>query len=254
MEDGNIMQEEKPEDQKPLDLESIESDIRSMDHLLTKLEHQAGILPKVDKEGSSECPFARELYSLKEEAEEKVIDHLKNLRMDYKALRKEISRCRKNLQLIQSEVNRIRLDDTLKAYSEAEGSLEFYYKRAIDLKVRLTESMADARKLLDITKVKKWPLGKARKTDDESAPVLYGVRPLQNEGTFRKSNSNILEPDLGKEVDSLMGLGPMPVIDTPGYLLNNETRNDSWTYPVSPISGQAEIVPGLMPPLTQGRF
>ena len=247
MEDGNIMQEEKPEDQKPLDLESIESDISDMNPLLRTLEQKAGILPKVDKEGNSDCPFARDLYIVKEEAEEKVINHLKNLRMDYKALRKEISRCRKNLQLIQSEVNRIHLADTLNDYKEAEGSLEFYYKRAIDLKTWLTESMADARKLLDKTKEKKWPLGKARKTDDESVPALYGVRPLENEDAF------ILEPDLGKEIDSLMALGPMPA-DTPEHLLNNEMRNDSWTYPVSPFSGQAEIVPGLMPPLTRGRF
>ena len=256
MQGGYIVQEEneeKEEEQKPLDLESIESDIRSMDHLLRTLEKKSGILPKVDKEGNSDCPFAQDLYSVKEEAEEKVINHLKKLRMDHKALMKEISRCRKNLQLIQSDTNRLHLEDTLKAYKEAEGSLECYYKRAIETKARLIESMVDVRKMLDKTKEKKWPLGKARKTDDESVPALFGVRHLENEGTFKKSDSNILEPDLGKEIDSLMGLGPMPV-DTPEHFLNNDMGNDSWSDSVSPSLGQVGTIPGLMPPLTRGTF
>ena len=219
MENSNIFQEGKPENEKPLDLKNIESDIRKMDCLLKTLEEKTGVLPKVDKEGNSDCPFARALYSVKEEAEEKITNHLKKLRIDFKALRKEISGCRKNLQLIKSDSNHIHLADTLEGYSKAEGSLETYYKTALDVKASLAERIASARDILDKTKEKKWPLGKARMTDEESVPPLYGTEPLGSQDTFRTRPSYVPEPDLSKEIDGLMDLGPMPAV-TPGYSLD----------------------------------
>jgi hypothetical protein len=213
VEDRNTFQDRESKEEKPLDLESIDSDTRQMDALLKKLEQKASVLPKVEKDGYSECPFARDLYSVKEEAEEKVTTHLKKLRRNVAVLKKEIYKCKKNLQLIQSDANHLHLEDTIRNYAIAEGSLERYYTKAVDLKPMLDERIAHAIEMLNKTKGKKWPLGKAGKSSDTYVPAFRWIGPSERQAPFRPEPSRLPELNrspLNREIDNLMSLGPLP--------------------------------------------
>ena len=58
----------------PFKLEHVDSFIGNMEIFLNKLDDDIRMLPGVDKNGNSECPFAEQLYVQKEESASKVVE------------------------------------------------------------------------------------------------------------------------------------------------------------------------------------
>ena len=64
--------------------------------LIDELEQAMTVLPHVEEDGSSECPFAGELYAKKEELEQQVKDVVKHLQGYDADLTREIRRLKGN--------------------------------------------------------------------------------------------------------------------------------------------------------------
>ena len=211
MEYDTNFQEERSEEYRPLNLENVDSDLSYMETLLKELANRAGVLPKADKDGSSECPFAEDLYAAKESAENNVTEQLKKLQGNLGPLNKEISGCKRNLELIQADSNHLHIEEARQNYSYAEGSLEAYYEKAIDLKEQMIVVIARTEEELRKAGEKKWPLGTPKgksyapwtasnTAKDLGGQDFYGPAPL---------SPSYMNGSLNKEIDSLMALGPL---------------------------------------------
>ena len=70
----------------------LRDELKSISGHIKELE-SALALPEVNEDGSSECPFAEDLYAKKEALEEQVTHYLEKLMHYDKALDNEIKRC-----------------------------------------------------------------------------------------------------------------------------------------------------------------
>ncbi len=190
----------------PLRLDQVASSIDHMETLLEDLSARMSVLPDVDEKGRSECPFAEDLYAKKEEAEEKVARELGQLRRYPGLVNEEMSRCRKNLEQLRSDGGRLNRDETKEHYSFAEGSQEAHYRMADQLYQKLIDLIPRAEEALRLAGTKRFPGIKPQKSVSVSKPpgsdrfTPMAPRPV---------SSQAMGPSLGKEIDSLMSIGPL---------------------------------------------
>lgn len=203
--------EERSMEDKPLNLEDVDSSLHHMEKLLNNLAKKAEILPEVDQKGRSECPFAERLYAAKDNAENEVTEQLEKLKKYPDALDKEISGCERNLNLIQADSSHLRLKEARKNYSHAEGSLEAHYKKAVRLKKMMLDLITRAKKDLRKTKAKKCPPGTPKGNSYAPSSAFGATKDLSNPGSFElaPASPSSLNGPLNKEIDSLMALGPL---------------------------------------------
>ena len=75
--------------------------------IVDQLDSTMTKLPYVDENGSSECPWAEDLYAQKEELEAELTFEVEKLRYYMPELEKRVSRCEKNLQRIEADSARL---------------------------------------------------------------------------------------------------------------------------------------------------
>jgi|APSaa5957512622_1039677.scaffolds.fasta_scaffold56789_2 hypothetical protein len=208
---SDIFEEKRSEEHKPLNLESVDSDVSHMNTLLKKLVSRMKMLPEVDEEGRSEWPFAEGMYAVKENAEKDVALHLIKLQKDLETLEHEIYMCQSNLELIQSDSSHLHLEDVIKSYSNIEGSLEAYYAKAVQLEKVMIDVMDEAKEELRKAGKNKWPLGEPKETPygqrisfngfgNSEVPDLHSLAP---------SSPSNMAGSLNAEINNLMALGPL---------------------------------------------
>lgn len=193
----------------PLRLTEIESSLHHMTALVKELTDKTESLPKVDRNGQSECPFAEDMFVEKEEAIKKTARQINTLRDHIAALNEEITVGRRNLELIQADSSRLRLNETRHGYSQAEESVENRHKKAIYLRKGITDTIPLAEAAIRKAKKKKWPLGEPKK---RFRPELSQLGRMTNSGyptSHRLGASSHPGGSLGQEVNSLMSLGPV---------------------------------------------
>jgi hypothetical protein len=177
--------------EETITIAEIESFLPKAAGCIEELLRAARSLPKVDKDGSSECPFAEEWYAKKEEAQEKVSKCLKRLNKYSCWITKEISRCKNNMTVISAHQDQLNNDRPRKYFSEAEAKLAALYKRLISLLEKVKEMFTKAQEAIREAAQKQYP-GKIPNKDKFSSPQAPAF------GQSSKSVSLDIDDDLRK--------------------------------------------------------
>lgn len=130
--------------------------VSQVETLIKELE-SAWALPLVDEDGSSECPFAEDLYARKEEAEAKLIDGVRMLEGYLPLLDKEISRCRSNLDRIRSDSQLLNRPEAQDSYGDAQKEQHLQYRMALAHRQQVEFVLQKAQIVLERAGGKKFP-------------------------------------------------------------------------------------------------
>jgi hypothetical protein len=192
---------------KGFEMRDVDAMIQYMPNCLERLQFKIDILPKLDKEGRSECTFAEDLYAEKEKVAEEVAEKLKRLRLCFKFVVRELSRLHQDLARTQADAGSLHLRKAKEQYSRAVDGLRVHIEKNIQRRNKITDLISQTEKLLSIAHSKKWPLGK---------PKERMRFPSISSGQNRASGSGVISstpalsgPPLKKEIDSLFSLGPL---------------------------------------------
>jgi hypothetical protein len=198
----------RPKGQDELSLKDIDSYIHYMHGLLDELETKFKILPKVDQEGNSECPFAEDLYAEKEEFLEKVEKESRKIQGYLRLVEQEIARCRGNLGKIRSDARSLHLDEAKEKYDAAKRAQETQYKKAIQQRTALMDLTSRTAKVLALARSKTFPGRKPQKGFRPPAGALGGWRP---NGSIKEATDKppASRPSFESEIDDLISLGPL---------------------------------------------
>jgi len=192
-------------------LEGIESFMRYMEGLLDTLKAKVDMLPKVDGDGNSECPFAESLYAERDELEERVNKALQDASGYMELLDREIARLRGNLRRVQSDGNSLTSAQARNEYGFAAQALKHHIEKSFERRKTLSELIALALKLLGLSSGKRWPLGKPQRGFRPRAIPggdFTGVSSLghQSSKPLRFGSSAALRDSA---LNSLISLGPL---------------------------------------------
>ena len=202
--DGKI---KRPKKHDNLTLRDVNSSERYMSKLLDTLETKTNVLPKVDEKGNSECPFAEDLYAQKEQAVEKVAEHIEKLRRLLGILEEELARLRANLARVQADARSLHLESAKERYLSAKQGLEHHIQKNLERRKELLELIAHAEEMLRLAQTKKWPLG--RPEERMRFPVISSGPERGFRSGVASSAPASSGPSLRREVDSLYSLGPL---------------------------------------------
>jgi hypothetical protein len=214
MEEIETTQDKDTNQYSDLKLEDLNSYIGHVEAVLDELQSKSSQLPKVDEKGNSECPFAEELYAYKEEAVILVKEESIQLRPYLGLVKKEIVRCRKNLEQIRADEANLEVYETKEEYDLAreaqQNGLDHFIgleNTLIDLLIRKDELLKEAGEERN-----KWPLGKPRRKDPFNPEAILNAildgsyDPLRDPHDPRPLPSRSTP---GNEINSLINLGPM---------------------------------------------
>jgi len=193
-------------------MKTIDKDIVRAEKLIKNLISKAGQLPKVDSKGYSECPFAEDLYAYKETAAANLTKAVKILRKRIAPAKKEVDRCRQNLDQISSDSRKLHEEHARADYKNAKKAQLSEYNRAILRSKRLFETLKRAEDELKNAEIKKWPSGDPHAEDRfDPGAVLEDVISARKTGMSYSEYAceNPQMPSTGKELNSLMAIGPI---------------------------------------------
>lgn len=214
MEQIETTQDKDTNQYSDLKLEELNSYIGHVEAVLDELQSKTNQLPKVDEKGNSECPFAEELYAYKEEAVILVKEESIQLPPYLGLVKKEIVRCRKNLEQIRADKANLEVYETKEEYDLARESQQNELDHFIGLKNTLIDLLIRKDELLKKAGEEryKWPLGKPRRKDPFNPEAILNAildgsyDPLRDPHDPRPLPSRSAT---GNEINSLINLGPM---------------------------------------------
>ena len=185
--------------------------------LTRKLQDAVATLPKVAPDGSSECPFAGELYTRKEEFEPQLSGQVSLLQGHLEALEERLRRCREKLSVIRRDKSQLASHGAIDEYSQAEREQRKKCLALARQRSALLRVIGRAREALAASRSKKYPgkkpehnpasaanlplgtllqpqsqqrhLGSARRLEPHRAPTssigaLVRLRPIGNSGWY----------------------------------------------------------------------
>jgi hypothetical protein len=182
-----------------LSIEDVGPFMTHTDKMLAQLAQKVRVLPKVDKKGRSECPFAEDLYADKEEAAAKVREALSEIPLYLGVVDREILRCKRNLNQVHTDAASLHLDKVQGRYHNAEETYRFQRNKYMQVRQRLIDLQTRAQKALQTARASEWPTGKPQKRGHGSAPV--GIAPASHA-------KGSLGPSLPTEINGLLSLKP----------------------------------------------
>jgi len=171
--------------------------VSDVDKRIKELESKLSTLPRVDEEGTSECPFAEDLYAQKEEAEENLSRLLPILQEFISLLDREVSRCQHNLDRIRSGADNLANPEAKRRFQAAEWAQKQEYLRAVEDRRTADYLLEKAAVVLKRAQSKKFP----------------GRKP-QRKGSFTKTSFETSDadedkekPPLDKELEGVLSVG-----------------------------------------------
>lgn len=152
-------------------------------------------LPKVDKDGNSECPFAEELYARKEEAVEQVKSCLRKLYEYANWIEEQLGRCRQNASILSSGKDSLHTERPQITLSEAEQQQLAFCKRLESVAEKIEQTCRELEDAIREASQKEYPTGKPSKypyfkTEDDSS-----------EGTGETSSDLLADDNLKNIID-----------------------------------------------------
>jgi hypothetical protein len=194
-----------------LRVEDVSSFMSYLAGLLETLAVKINVLPTVDEEGNSECPFAEDLYDAKEETEEKVNEELGKASHYISLLGQEITRLQGNHARISADAGSLNSAEAKERYLSAKEGLEQHIEKNLKKRNELMDLISKAENLLEKARSKKFP-GKAARARSRVSParstgsIGSGATGMQGKPSPTPPS---LRPPLTTEVDSLISLGPI---------------------------------------------
>ena len=214
--------------EKTLHVKDLKSAMAALEGDLEHLRQKFKVLPKVEEDGSSECPFAEDLYAAKEEAVAKVTDRLQKMRGYLPLIEREISRCTKNRNTLNSDRQKLHDENAREQYQFALHAQQYQYQKAVDQKKALLELIRRAEQLLKHANAKQY---QGKKPEKRFRPPLAANGPLNSTAmvapdsgppagldspspsvTLTQLTSPIPPPQSGlprRELGNLLALGPL---------------------------------------------
>lgn len=194
-------------------LTDAEQHLGGVSSLIAKLQSAATSLPEVAPDGSSECPFAGELYAQKEELERRLLGAVASLRRHLEAVEEELQRCKEKLKVISQDKSQLAFDEAIDQYAQAEQKLRDKCTSLSEDRRALLDAIGRAVAALAASRSKKYP-GKKPKGNsiDSRAAVPMGLPSPQpslhvpySGPALRPEPHRIPSPSIG----ALVRLGPM---------------------------------------------
>jgi len=200
-------QQRQPKGGADLSLEYLDSFLSYMPERLDELLGAVKLCPKVNEDGSSECPFAEVLYAQKDELAEKVEEEAKKIQPYLRLVEKEIARCRENLEQISAGARSLNREEAKERYAIAKRAQESQYNKAIQQRKRLLDLISRTGKILALARSKNFP-GRKPQIFRPPAGALDGWGPTgsANEATGKFP---VAQPPSNTEIDRLISLGPL---------------------------------------------
>ena len=212
----------QPNKYDELRVKDVSSFMNYMAGLLETLATKINVLPTVDEEGNSECPFAEDLYAAKEEAVTKVSEELNKASHYIGLLDQEVARLHGNLARISADASSLNSAEAKERYLYAKRSLEQHIEKNLKQREELMDLISKAEKLLGLARSKKFPGKEPRKKFH--APPALGAGPIGSGATGMQGKPSLTppspRPSFETEVDSLISLGPIGKKATQGLFHN----------------------------------
>jgi hypothetical protein len=179
--------------------DAVEMCLGELEILVAELRGKEEVLPKVDPDGSSECPFAEDLYRAKADAQQAVMEKLNVARSLLEREQKEQKRCETNLQRIEGDMAKLNEVVAKQAYGVSLGLQEQEYVNVQRNIGKLQNGISKATLTMDQATQYTFPipLGEVM---DVGGPSVAGQRRYAGE------NSGLGTDNL---VDDLIEMGPM---------------------------------------------
>lgn len=143
--------------------ERLPSRITKGEKALETLQQRRKLLPKVDRDGRSDCAFAENLYVQAEEAEQKLRYSETELVECSAAVTGEIEEARRDAGIIVRGIRSLRTETPKDGLSRAELKARGRYERVVQERAQLDDLLARIRKVL-AQPVRRWPLGKPKRS------------------------------------------------------------------------------------------
>lgn len=133
--------------------------------LTDRLDSSVHSLPHVDPDGSSDCPFAQELYDRKEQLEDQLANHVEFFHRCREILAVELDQARQALDQIAVDKGTLQMTQPIDCYSAAEiQQRDHCYGLQQDLKA-IETALDKAERVLAVSRTKKYPNDPEHGTD-----------------------------------------------------------------------------------------
>ena len=136
----------------------IDQLIKEAEPAIEELEKYWPIMPRVEANGNSECPFAEDMYRKKQKLEQKVVEHMTSLQGAMRRSAQEVERCKRNLSRISVDARKLDRPEARKHYTEAWGRQEEEYVEAIGERQRVDAIIRRGQATLAASQKKAYPM------------------------------------------------------------------------------------------------
>jgi len=181
---------------------TLTSYLSSVESEVARLEEAIRVLPRVTPGGSSECPFARDLYARKEELEASVAYSVTSMNKFLRALQVEITRCERNRNRITGDRQRLRTDPAIRAYETAEDEALVEYQSALLDRDQILLVLPRAEAALSVARTRKHPDVRGPR---KRPGAIAGFSGPSVSGSGSQGGST----GLSGEVSDLISMGPI---------------------------------------------
>lgn len=189
---------------------------RKLRECIEDLQATYRVLPEVDKNAYSECPFAEDIYAKKQQHELEVASHLDKLKHEKKEAIKKIQKIKNTSIIIASDKESIHNLSAYEKYEQAEKKQQEKIKLLRIEIERLQLQINDLEILLGITGKKRWPKGHP----ESGASLNNSVLPTAVKTGRYTTNAKTNQPGSQRSVDNLFSSDRSRGINTsaPGKL------------------------------------
>jgi hypothetical protein len=126
-----------------------ESLLREVDGCIDALVKALRMLPRVHKDGSSECPFAEELFADKEAIQRELESLSGQLHKHYETATEELKRCKRNRNVIREDEGQLYGVAAQNAYERAQKASDEEAEKHRRLQRRIVQKQATVRGVLE---------------------------------------------------------------------------------------------------------
>ena len=155
---------------------------------IKELDTEVRELPRLDRNGQSECPFAAQLYAQKERKAAKVAELLTRMRYKLETIDTEIVRCLKNLHVVGEGSAKIHSNETNKNLIYVATTLKEQLRDAQEDSKRAKGSIEEMERVLTYSAriahpdvptvgVPAWPPADRKTTENQKPAPPFSVTP-----------------------------------------------------------------------------
>jgi len=173
----------------------------NIDECMEGLRKAYDLLPKVDEEGYSECPFAEQLYAQKQEQQQELQQHLEKLKTDLAQTETDIQKCNSNASIVGSDQGQLHSQDVFERYEQAGDKLKSKLKQLHEKRTHIRLKIKDVEKLIAKANEKNWPDG-----EPEGQRFSLGPSPSLLDNPNSPGNRQL---DTGQQLNGLFEIDRM---------------------------------------------